>query len=71
MQVKSSVYFLTVHDHTHILDEAVDNLKNMSYGSSSLVLGESIQPLQDRLDVLVPQKFLYKFDYVALSKITH
>jgi hypothetical protein len=61
---------LTVHDHTHLLDEAVDDLERLSRGSSSLVLRESVQPLQDRLDVLPTEASLYKFDCVALSKVT-
>jgi hypothetical protein len=61
---------LTVHDHTHILDEAVDDLERLSRGSSSLVLRESVQPLQDSLNVLPTEASLYKFDCVALSKVT-
>jgi hypothetical protein len=61
---------LTIRDHTHILDEAVDDLERLSCGSSSLVLCESVQPLQDRLNVLPTEASLYKFDCIALSKVT-
>ena len=70
-RIKNQVcLLLTVHDHTHILDEAVDDLERLSCGSSSLVLCESVQPLQDRLNVLPTEASLYKFDCVALSKVT-
>jgi hypothetical protein len=62
------VGLLTVHDHPHILDETVDNLEGLSCGNPSLVLRESVESLQDRIDVLL--SFLYKFDWIALSKAT-
>jgi hypothetical protein len=67
LQAESNL--LTVHDHARILDETVDDLESLSCGSPSLVLRESVQPLQDRLDILLSEKFLYKFDCVMLSKI--
>jgi hypothetical protein len=50
----------------------VDDLESLIYGSPSLVVGESVQPLQDRIrvDVLLSKKFLYKFDCVVLSNVT-
>ena len=70
-RIRNKVYLLlTVHDHTHILDEAVDDLERLSCRSSSLVLCESVQPLQDRLDVLPSEASLYEFDCVAVSKVT-
>ena len=61
--------FLTVHELLHILDETVDDPESLSRGSPSLVLRESVQPLQDRLNVLVPEKILHKFDCNVLSKV--
>jgi hypothetical protein len=58
---------LTVHDHTHILEKTVDYLESLSGSSFSLVLRQPVQPLQDRLDILLSEKFLYKFDCDALS----
>ena len=59
---------LTVHDHPHILDETVNDLQSLSYDNPRLVLRESFESLQDRFNVLL--SFLYKFDWVGLSKAT-
>ena len=69
-RIRNKVCLLTIHDHTHILDEAVDDLERLSRGSSSLILREAVQPLQDRLDVLPTEASFYKFDCIALSKVT-
>ena len=60
---------LTVHDHAQIVDETVDDLDSFSRGNASLVLCESIKPLQDRLNILLTKEFLDKFYYVTLSKV--
>jgi hypothetical protein len=44
---------VTVYDNPHIVDEAVNNLKSLSGRGLSFVLSESVQPLQDRFDVLL------------------
>ena len=59
---------LTVHDHPHILDEAVNDLESLSYDIPSLVMRKSVESLQDRLNVLL--SLFYKFDWVELSKAT-
>jgi hypothetical protein len=59
---------LTVYGHPHIPEETVDDLESLSCGSPSLVLGEPVESLQDRLDVIL--SILEEFDYVALSKAT-
>jgi hypothetical protein len=59
---------LTVHDRPHILDETVDNLEGLSCSNPRLVLRESVESLQDRLDVLI--SFRDEFDWIALSKAT-
>ena len=64
------MHLLTIDDHTHILDEAMEDLECLSRGSSSFVLRESVQPLQDRLDALLLEKVLYRVDCLLLSKIT-
>ena len=76
-RITSTVRLLTIDDHAHILDEAVEDLECLSCGSSSFVLRESVQPLresvqplQDRLYALLLEKVLYRFDCVLLSKIT-
>jgi len=59
---------LTVHFHPHIPKETVNDLESLSCGSPSLVLRESVESLQDRLDVIL--SILEEFDYIALSKAT-
>ena len=61
-------WLLTIHELPHILDKSVDNSKCMSCGGSSLVLSESVQHLQNCLDVLLLEKSIYKLDYAALRK---
>jgi len=68
--MSSTVHLLTVHDDRHVLDEAVNNLESLSCSCPSLIFCESVQPLQDRLDVLLCENLLDKFDCVVLSKVT-
>ena len=60
---------LTIRELSHILDESVDNSERMSRSSPGLVLGQSVKPFQYCLDVLLLEKFLYKFDCVVLSNL--
>jgi hypothetical protein len=50
-----------------------DNSESLNCGIEMLILRESVQPLQSRLDVIVPftsfPKFLYRFDCIAVSEI--
>jgi len=69
-QITGRVRFLTFHDHSHTLDETVDNIENLSCRDASLVLRESVKPLKDSLNVLLSESLPYEFDYVALSKAT-
>ena len=69
-RVTSTVHWLTFYDHPHILDETVNDLESLSCGSPSLISRESVQSLQDRLDILLSEMLLYKFDCVAVSKVT-
>jgi len=63
------VHLLTSHGLPHILDKAVNDPESLSGGIPSLVEREPVQPLQDRLDVLVSEEFfLQKFDCFTLSK---
>ena len=52
---------LTVGDHPHILDKAMDNLKGLCSGQFRLVLGESVKPLENRLGILLSEQLLDKF----------
>ena len=47
---------LTIYELLHILDEPVDNSERMSCSSAGLVLRQSVEPLQDCLDVLLLEK---------------
>jgi hypothetical protein len=46
----------------------VDDLENLSCRSLSLGLGEPVQPLQDRLHVLLSESFLRDFDCAMLRE---
>ena len=59
---------LTIHVLAHVLDESVDNSERMSRSILGLVSGQPVKPLEDCLDVLLPENFLDKFDCVVLSK---
>ena len=59
---------LTIHKFPHILNKSVDNSERMSCRNPSLLLGQSVKPLEDCLDILLLEKFLYKFDYVGMRK---
>jgi hypothetical protein len=65
----SLVYLLTVHYLFHILEKAVDDLEGLCCGYPSLVDGESVQPLEYRLDVLLSEELLNKFFCVASSQV--
>ena len=60
---------LTIRELPHILDDSVDNSERLSCSSPGLVLRQTVKPLQDCLDVLFLDKFLYKFDCMVLSKV--
>ena len=47
----------------------MDNSERMSHSSLGLVSRQSVEPLEDCLDVLLLKEFLYKFDCVVLSKV--
>jgi len=67
-RVSRHVHLLTIHDHANILYETVDNLESLSRCCPRLILRESVQPLQDSIDVLLYETFLDKIDYFVLSK---
>jgi hypothetical protein len=63
------VGLLTIHHHPNILNKTVDNFEGLRRGYPSLILGESIQPLDYRFDVLLSKKLLNEFFYVLLSQV--
>jgi hypothetical protein len=60
---------LTVHHHRHILDKAINDFEGLRGSYPSLILGESIQPLEYCLDLVLSEKLLNKFFCVVLSLI--
>ena len=50
--------------------DIMNDLVNLSCSSRDLFLYEPVQSLPSLLDVLDSEKILYKFDCVALSKVT-
>jgi hypothetical protein len=53
-----------------VLDEAIHNLECLCSCGPSLVESESVQSLQNSLNVVLSKNFIYKFLYVAFSKTT-
>ena len=68
--VTSRVCLRTVQELFDILGLIMNNLENLSCGRRNLFLYESVQSLPGLLDVLYSEKILYKFNFVALSKVT-
>ena len=50
------VALLTVHDHLHIVQKAVNDGEGLRHGHASFFLGESVQSLEYRLDLAVSQQ---------------
>jgi hypothetical protein len=62
------VNLLTVNRIPHILEKTIDDLEGLRRSYPSLILGEPIQPLKHRLDVLPPEELLLDKSFcVALS----
>jgi hypothetical protein len=66
-RMTNQMYSLTVYDDPHILDKTIDNLKRLRCRRPSLVLGKSVQPLKNRLDLILSEKLLYKFLCVCIE----
>ena len=49
----------------------MNDLQSLSCGSPSLVLSQSVKPLKGRLDFLLSENLLHKFDYAVLSEAIH
>ena len=63
----SLAYLLTVHYLFHVLEKAMDDLEGLCCRYPSLVLAESVYPLEYRLDILLSKELLEKFFCVAPS----
>ena len=68
-RVSSLVDFLTVYHHPHIPDKTVNNIKGLRCSYPSLILGESVEPLEYRFDILLSKKLLNKLFCVTSSRI--
>ena len=60
-----------VHSLTHFLDEVVYDLESLRCCRPSLLLRESVQPLEDPFDVLLSKQLPNKLCCIILSKVTH
>jgi hypothetical protein len=58
---------LTIHHHLHVLDKTVNNRECLRCGYASLILGESIKPLEYRFDVLLSKELLDQFFCVSIE----
>src|SRR6266852_259691 len=69
----SLVDLLTVHYHLHILDKTMDDLEDLCCGLPSLVLRQSVQPLDHRLYFLLANKLPNKFFFIhkSVNKFSH
>jgi hypothetical protein len=63
----SLVDLLTVHYHLHILDKPMNDLEDLCYRLPSLVLRQSVQPLDHRLHFLLANKLPNKFLFIHKS----
>jgi len=61
------VDLLTVHYHLHILDKTMDDLEDLCYRLPSLVLRQSVKPLDHRLHFLLANKLPNKFFFIHKS----
>jgi len=60
--------FLTIHNKPPMLDETAYDLEGLRSGGTSFVQSESVQPLEDSLDLILAKNFLYEFLCVAFSE---
>jgi hypothetical protein len=66
----SKYKFLTFHRTLPMFDKTAYNFKGLHSGRTSLVLSESVQPMEDNIDLLLTENFVYKLLCAVLSKST-
>ena len=59
---------LTVHKNLPMLNEAIHNFEGRGSGGPGLILSESVQTLQNILDLVLSKNFHHEFFFVALRK---
>ena len=50
----------TFHNHLHISHKTMNDTQGLRHGHPRLVLGQSVQSLENRLDLALPQQLLRK-----------
>jgi len=60
--------FLTIHNKPPMLDETAYDFEGLRSGGTSFIQSQSVQPLQDSLDLILAKNFLYEFLCVAFSE---
>lgn len=70
--VSSQEDSVTIYDHRQILDQVVDHPEDLSCGSPSFVLRQSVQPLQDSFqsNAILSENISDRFDCDAIGKVT-
>jgi len=68
-EIDKQMYIPTADHRPHILGETVNDLKRLCRRCPSLVLGQSVQPLKNRLDPILSKELLYEFLCIAFSKM--
>jgi hypothetical protein len=59
--------FRTFHNHLHIIDKTMDYTQGLRSSHPSLLLGQSVQPLDGCFDLTVTQQLLRKLLCGTLS----
>lgn len=65
-QVKHTL--LTIQSNLPMLDKAIHNFEGLRSGGPGLILGESVQALQNILDLVLSKHFHHVFLFVASIK---
>jgi len=60
----------TIHGHLHGIHKAVDNFKDLGHGHPAFLLGETVQPPQDSLNLAFSEQLLCEFLCAILSYYT-
>jgi hypothetical protein len=55
------------YEMMHVFDEMMHTFEGLRTGGDALLLSESVQPLDESLDVILSKRFLYEFLCCAFS----
>src|SRR5229473_8131553 len=70
-RVTSLIDLLTIGNVTQILNKTIDDLKRLCSGQFCLLLGEPIQPLENRLNILLCKQLLDKILCDTSHQVIH